>query len=150
MKKSLLIFSIAVVALAVLVDILTLMPKEISSGTLHSFSTSDQDIHVFGQVDSVNVVSASQGYYRFTSASTTVEGERITGESFANSSEVPVGIWKIEKCDTAISFTVTSVDPVSIRLVSSSDRYANVITITILVMVILFFLWFCAYALITS
>lgn len=142
MKKGLLIYAIILLVAAVTIDFLNLQPRSIPASTVHTFSVRDRYITVSGNTDEVNVTTASEGYYRYRSDATLVEGQFIYGNHFQNTSMVPTGRWIIESYQKPISFTISSSVPVSLLLISTLDLYYATILYTLFLVVVL---WFIGY-----
>lgn len=140
MKKGLLIYIIILLVAAITIDFLNLKPRLIPASTAHTISIDDRYIIVSGNTDEVSVTTASKGYYRYRSGETLVEGQFISGNYFQNTSIVPTGRWIIESHEEQISFTISSPVPVSVLLVSTFDRYFNVISMTLFIFAVLCFI----------
>jgi len=142
MKKGLLIYTIILLAVAITIDFLNLKPRSIPASTAHTISVDNRYIIVSGNTDEVRVTTASKGYYRYRSGETLVEGQFISGNYFQNTSTVPTGRWIIESHQEQISFMITSSVPVSVLLVSTPDRYIDIIGFTLFLVAVF---WFMGY-----
>ena len=138
MKKNLLVILVVLILLGIGVDYLLLKTYQSTPQTVLSFSTdSGHKILITGTTDRVDVVTASDDYYRFKSSGYVVEGMHITGDYFQNFSTIQAGQWIIESGDT-VSFTVYSPVPITVTLVATVTYTILVILTTLLVLMWIF------------
>lgn len=138
MKKGLWIYLVVLLLLAAGADTLILKTKYLPPATTQNFSTnSNSDIFVGGNTGTVDVTTASDGYYRIKSGDVFTEGEYITGDYFQNVTQLPVGQWVIEEGNT-ISFTAVSPTPIDVTLIATTVTFILTIIVTLLVSALLF------------
>jgi len=139
MKKNLLVALVVLILIGIGVDYLILKTYQSTPQTILSFSTgSGHRIFIDGTTDMVDVVTASDDYYRFKSNGYVVEGQHITGNYFQNVSTMQAGKWIIESGDT-ISFTVYSPVPITATL-TATTAYATLVILTTL-LALLWIFW---------
>lgn len=113
MSKLVTIWAIAIVVVAIVVDVLILMPTTSPSSTVQTFSTSSNwHTVVSGSPDLVEVTTASQDYYLIRSGDYISEGKHLAGSFFQDKTQLPMGEWVIEIADYDVSFTVISSTPI--------------------------------------
>lgn len=56
----------------------------------------------------VDIITASNGYYRIKSGDATIEGEHVTGNYFQKTARLPVGKWIVDDNELPISITFPS------------------------------------------
>lgn len=138
MKKGLWFYLVILLFLAAGADTLILKTKYLPSATTQNFSaSSSRHIFVGGNTGTVDVTTASNGYYRIKSGDVFAEGKYITGDYFQNVTQLPVGQWVIEEGNT-ISFTAVSPTPIDVTLIATAGTLILTIIMTLLLSWMLF------------
>jgi hypothetical protein len=119
-------------------DTLILKTEYLPSATTQNFSaSSNRHIFVGGNTGTVDVTTASNGYYRIKSGDVFTEGEYITGDYFQNVTQLPVGQWVIEEGNT-ISFTAVSPTLIDVTLIATTETFIVTIIMTLMLSALLF------------
>ena len=140
MSKGLTIYLIILIILAAFIDFLVLKPTSLQPFTAQTFTlNSYRDTYIRSEASQINVISASDAYYRIHSGDTVLEGKYITGQHFQNSGILAPGHWIIDSGGD-ISLTLTADAPISIFVASTSTFYIEIIILTLIVVAMLYFI----------
>lgn len=140
MKKGFVIYLVVLLLLVTGIDYLLLSTRYLEPAKTQNFSSGpEHSILIKSDSDTVNVITASNGYYRIKSEDVVIEGEHITGDMFQNNSTLPVGRW-VQEDGENVSYTVTSATPTTVTLTSTVVNNIYVVIVTLLVTVMFYFL----------
>lgn len=141
MKKSLVIWALIVIALAVWCDISILGTKTYTADSLLRFSTSVNYKVVVSGSNSIFVTATGDNYFRIVSGTSKVAGEPepIASDNFKGTGNLPGGEWLILD-GNSIDIEAISETPISVVINPTLLYAALIIILSVLVSAIVFIL----------